>query len=77
MKKFNLVPKKFKNSAENIQKLTYRRDCQVMALRKNAHNFVSSKGQVCSQIVVNVNVKRFRLVTHSTAVSFSIKTFFL
>ena len=49
---------------------------KVMALRKRAHNFVFSKGKVCSQIVANVNVKRFHIVTLSTAVSFSVKTFF-
>ena len=55
---------------------------QVMVLWKRAKKFLFSKGQVCSQIILcqvltNVNVKWFYIVTHSNTVSFSIKTFFI
>ena len=54
---------------------------QVITLWKRAHKFLFSKGQVCSQkllpqIVANINVKRFHIVTHSNAATFSMKILF-
>ena len=51
------------------------------ALWKRACKFLFSTGQACGQkilcqIVASINKKRFHIVTHSTAASFSIKTLF-
>ena len=55
---------------------------QAITLWKRAHKFLFYKGQVCSQkllcqIVANINVKRFHIVIHSNAATFSMKMVFL
>ena len=54
---------------------------QVMALWRGVHKFLFSTGQIFCQkllyhIVAMIGLKRFRIVTHCYAASFSIKTLF-
>ena len=55
---------------------------RVMALGRGGHKFLLSTGQIFSQklldqIVAMISLKRFRIVTHCCAASFSIKRFFV